>query len=154
MSERGKYRGKRIDNGEEVRGGYCEVENNHYIIPDTASTFTTKITTEHFVLEGMVEVNPKTVGQFTGLKDKKNNAEVYDDDFCLIRVDFSGPDAEKSNCETLRAYMSYDDESFSWCWHSPGKYGGLTELFKEYEFDILEILGNIHDNPELLKVKE
>ena len=67
-------RGKRKDNGEWEYGWYCKNEELHYIIPDTSSTFNARINpedlaSEHFVLEGLVEVDPATVGQFAGLCD-------------------------------------------------------------------------------------
>ncbi len=90
--------------------------------------------------------------QYTGLKDKDGAGEVYDGDVCLIRVDFSQPDADKSDCRNLKVHIFYDDELFSWCWAWKEKtgHGQLTCQFNEHEFDVLKVIGNIHQNPELL----
>ena len=58
---------------------------------------------EEFILE-----------EYIGLKDKKSDKDVYNDDYCLIRVDFSQPNAEKSQCENLKVHIFYDDELFTW----------------------------------------
>ena len=69
-----KFRGKRIDNGEWVEG---------YLFVTTFSTTTkTGLATCIQVVKDDIhysshEVNPATVGQFTGLVDK-NGKDVYD----------------------------------------------------------------------------
>ena len=94
-----------------------------------------------------VEVIPESVGQWTGLKD------VYDDDFCLISVDFGSVDAGRSDLRELKVHVFYDEEMFAWCWHwkDHNGYGNLTCAFSEHEFEVLKILSNITDNPELLE---
>lgn len=63
-----KFRGKRIDNGEWVHGYYAKYgftnKEKDYIIPSYASA-----------LYGF-EVDPATVGQYTGIKD------IYKGDIC------------------------------------------------------------------------
>jgi uncharacterized phage protein (TIGR01671 family) len=79
------------------------------------------------------DVRPETVGQFTGLSDKKGD-EIYEGDVVKWidssrreRIDFV---EWKNGGMILRN----------------GKYAVGVYLFND-----LEIIGNIHDNPELLK---
>lgn len=86
------------------------------------------------------EVDPETVGQFTGLMDKNGN-EIYEGDIV------------KWSRGMLYAVKFWDGmfyASIEEC--NEGIFGGFP-LYRliEYEYGGCEIVGNIHDNTELLK---
>ena len=74
-----KFRGKRKDNGEWVRGYYFSAKNKHYILPVGNAVFlgdVKEIKPSHKTIYGFYEVIPDTVAQYTGLDDK-NDREIY-----------------------------------------------------------------------------
>lgn len=75
--------------------------------------------------------DPKTVGQFTGMLDK-NGKEIYFDDIVSDKYGDIG--------------------SVVWCsdWTMRVDWGGGEIHFIDPHWG-LEVIGNIHDNPELLK---
>lgn len=83
------------------------------------------------------DVQPETVGQFTGLYDK-NGKEIYDGDICRTKEGYFIVKWHNKAC----AFMAYNLKSyapFSW--------------FSNVETTGIEVVGNVHDNPELLKEK-
>ena len=99
------------------------------------------------------EVLCDTVGQYTGLHDRKDH-EIYDGD--IIFVEF----ADKSGGNQL---VGWNEETASWGIMSTYEYQSLMDGDDWPEFKnhtllaflkhaiVCEVVGNIHDNPELLK---
>lgn len=123
-----KFRGKRIDNGAWETG--CAVvlrqglRGEEWFISD-------KMTGYH------TSVRRSTVGQFTGLYDK-NGKEIYEGDIVTKYLD-----RDKFVCEYVEKYACF-------AFLENVKHGVLYYFQKCDEKD-LEVIGNIHDNPELLK---
>ena len=84
-------------------------------------------------LKYWVRVDPATVGQYTGLKDK-NGKEIYEDD---ILLDESG----------AYAVVYYSMGSFCVDFGE----GFDLQYFTDRIHEICYVVGNIHDNSELLK---
>lgn len=85
-----------------------------------------------------------TVGQFTGLTDK-NGKKVFEDDIVVICYETNGEDF----LETKRVH--YNEKKC--CWY-PMRWEECCEHCDYYtEVISIEVIGNIHDNPELLEVE-
>jgi len=76
--------------------------------------------------------------QYTGLKDK-NGKEIYEGDVIKYR---EYPNNEKSELCKIEWLDSYEGDGF--------KMTGFVSPAYDYPTDI-EIIGNIHENPELLE---
>ena len=86
-------------------------------------------------------VDTETVGQFTGLYDK-NGKEIYEGD--ILRWDANN----LLYVVTFERGMFY--ASIKEC--NEGMLAGFSlHRLTEYDYGKCEIVGNIHDNPELLK---
>ena len=122
------FRGKRLDNGEWVEGYFA-----HYSRPGVPFIgFNNAVGTMMWC-----EVDPATVGQYTGLKDK-NGERIFEGDILEGR----GFDAEDGY-----GVVEWDDGA--WEVISEGNWlGTFHENYNGFEF---EVIGNIRDNPELLK---
>jgi uncharacterized phage protein (TIGR01671 family) len=137
-----KFRGKRKDNGEWVYGYYLYRKWNrrgwgeyHYIVREIypADKETGKVFPENFgTLVDVVEVDPATVGQFTGLLDSKGK-EIYEGDIAT-HLKF-GSD------EQIKGEVIIEI--------SRGVCIGYWPASKN-----IEVIGNIHENPELLGEKK
>lgn len=136
-----EFRGKRICTGEWVYGSYA---------PNTYDEEKALIITyfpydPDYVWE---DVDPATVGEYTGMKDK-NGKEIYEGDIFkdssgVLRTVFRVPGGLAF--EENPVAFGYDHRAPVY------PYSPLAESQNEaWISQCCEVIGNIHDNPELLK---
>ena len=89
-------------------------------------------------------VIPDTVGQFTGLTDK-NGVKIFEGD--VVTYEDATCDCEGYHDDVFlnRGEVGYDDESMAY-YFSDRQTVEMSDLIGAE----IEVIGNIHDNPELL----
>jgi len=139
-----QFRGKRIDNGEWV---YGYLIGNDVIVGDIVDFYD-----EYFNTEFWDKVDPETIGQYTGLK-VKNGKEIYEGDI-LTSGNYPFQDDGKYN---YHGVIEWIDEEASFYMtkrlankEKRGISDGISQPIECIEE--FEVIGNIHDNPELLEV--
>ncbi len=138
------FRGKRIDNGKWIKGFYYErlnpfTEDGHpvkYFIADVPPFAN--------------EIYQETIGQFTGLVDK-NGKKVFEGDILSIECYDGGSLFEPSCTWHENAEVIWSQEHFGWY----AKFADEELSLWEYDDSkTIEVIGNIHDDPELMEVKK
>ena len=125
------FHGKRADNGEWVEGILFNAEEDTFIIPHGNEYSYNPIEGLAFDVYGC-KVAPETVGQYTGLTDR-NGKKIFEGDIIEFHEEIG-----------KIKYSDYDaafDIIFD-TWN--------TNFSEIYEKNV-EVIGNIHENPELLR---
>ena len=97
------------------------------------------------IVQVEIEVDCKTLGQFTGLSDKTAK-EIYKGDILKDEDKL-----RKVTCGLGCFNAPLTKKDWAWEWNNINLnhfYMANAELYKHYT---IEIIGNIHENPELLK---
>ena len=140
------FRGKRLGIGEWVEGYFFKAKL--YRSDDELSEF---ISVPHPEIKGVSSddflVDPDTVGQFTGLTDK-NGQKIFEGDIV------EGYCHSQRRHELQRCEVAYGRDGFEARHHvvcgGEQRYYTYKVLFSK---DVV-VIGNIHDNPELLEGTE
>lgn len=125
MEDRYLFKAKRLDNGEWIVGGLVRYgftgKEKYYIVPDYASDLYA------------MEIDPNTICQCTGLKDK-NDKLIWENDIVKI------------NNSKMNALITFRDFEIICTIPSEKYYKHRLEYDTEYE-----VVGNIFDDKELLE---
>ena len=115
-------RGKRTDNGEWITDSETYIRDGDGIWLSDDNL-------------NVVTVIPETVGQYTGLTDK-NGTKIFEGDIVSLR-----------KCNELIYKVVYDNFRFE----LHNKNDTACYVLSIYKSKDFEIIGNIHDNPDILK---
>ena len=148
MENRYLCRGKRIDNGEWVKGNLiqsCDATDGWetIIIPVKNSNMFTKHIKHGYGnlgFENWYRVDPSTICQCTGLRDK-NGKLIWENDIMEGHLDEEHPE------DVTRTRV---------LWYENGWYtkeiGSIDyEPLSDFDSENFEVIGNMIDNPELLE---
>lgn len=146
MQNRYLYRAKRVDTGEWVEGSLVTgvffrlgQEIPYMFCPNLADYDCFEDFSEE---NGIFEVEPSTICQCTGLRDK-NGKLIWENDICDRKEQYPEIIKYCGGDWTLDySYASYRESGVCYC-----NLGFYTE-----ERKCIEVIGNIFDNPELLEV--
>lgn len=157
------FRGKRLDNGEWYYGSYLFL---HISSVDWTGAKRGKPEDVHYIVNDQdinYAVYPSTIGQYTGLKDK-NGKRIFEGD--IVRYTFDSPDdptATENGLKVRTGRIFWSD------WRASFAVTAGRNLSAELNNDVavyvrgrqiyeyvrgantVEVIGNIHDNPELLE---
>ena len=120
MMTKNLFRGKRTDTSEWIEGALIQFKGE------------TEIADYNSVDCGVYDVDPKTVGQFTGVIDVNGvnicEGDIIRNDVCDCKVEYVAP-------EFVRHVIKHDLRN---------------QIYPFKNHHSYEVVGNIHDNPELL----
>lgn len=137
------YKAKRLDNGEWVQGYYVKGldmydKEVHLIFGPNTMFYSSGET------DGWYKVDPTTICQCTGLKDK-NGKLIWENDICDRKEEY--PEIVKyNNGDWTLDYSYLKGKESGYCYCNLG--------FYVLERKCVEVIGNIFDNPELLESEE
>ena len=142
------FRGKQVSDGEWIEG---------YVFPQVIDGGYAPlcITTEPIcandyseILGDWAIVDSSTVGQYTGLTDK-NGKKIFEGDILKIIDKYQSPFDDDTNeyTDITTDVVHFDDEGLCFSYGKSPFLCVVDNVTAEYE-----VIGNIHDNPEMLEV--
>lgn len=128
-----KFRGKSLKTGEWFYGNLYDLDTHGR----------THICTTY---RGCLCIDPSTIGQFSGLLDR-NGKEIYEGDVVDV-ISYYLTIPRSKEFERTRAVIEFVKDRASFFAKASGINFAMT-----YAYD-MEVIGNIHDNPELMNRKQ
>ena len=145
MNDRYLYRAKRTDNGEWVEGYLIYAKKDYYICenPYECMSEYSSLNGQSYGFGGFKLVDPSTICQCTGLKDK-NGKLIWENDIMVAHLDDRFPE------DATYTRVVWNNNGFF------TKEQGSEDILPldKFEQENFEVCGNIFDNPELLEVGE
>ncbi|MDO4495843.1 MAG: YopX family protein [Clostridiaceae bacterium] len=135
------FRGKRKDDCEWLEGFALFADNKAFIFNNVKVEFLNGYN-EYRMNFTLKEVIPETVGQYTGLTDK-NGKKIFEGDIVSRYINWLG--------KRVNAVAKYDTTVASWLCESFDKDKEQVFLANLVSGNGTYVIGNIYDNPELLK---
>lgn len=145
MKDRYLFKAKRVDNGEWMIGNLIQTDDGIYIIQNYVPQYLIK----------NYEVDPSTICQCTGMKDKNGNL-IWEND--IVHKPSYTPYDFYANSEAYTGRIQYD--YCGWSVEITKSDGSvcvspIIEMIAHTEdAEHFEVIGNIFDNPELLESEE
>lgn len=141
------YRGKDAETREWIFGGYYWQK----IFTGLKSQYSNKRDTIkiHYIIEDLTfdEVIPNTVGVFTNQYDKLKS-KIFENDILKLWIEDS---VEPDSGIWHYMFIKWTIEKGFVLWGKKMTIEDAIPLYKELKWTEMEVVGNIHDNPELIK---
>ena len=159
MNNRYICKAKRKDNGEWIEGLFSIgnfAGREYYAIERREKRLLSRISCDSQWTMQPYEVIPETVGQCTGLKDK-NGKLIFEGDILHIKTGKGWSCPIGTDIYYKVVFTEFNIECYS-CTEYIGfmaerSSGSLSSIYYIVTSYGAEVIGNIHDNPELLEVE-
>lgn len=152
MNREIKFRGKMIPENEWIFGTILRIpappvcfgksETDKYYIQFPDPRYMPDWNMPYKMVQG--EVNPDTIGQYTGLHDK-NGKEIYEEDVVKI----TNKNSKVIPIKPLIAQIVWSEEYLAYILITTSVKDAFENLGDYIDYDI-EVIGNVFENPELL----
>lgn len=142
------FRGKRFDNDEWIYWDkYGRITDINGEPTKTEIDMPTLLPYPTYIADLPI-IDDETVGEYTGLTDQKGK-RIFEGDIVKTR---------RNNIGKIEFGQYWDEELeedfYGYAWIGKDEYGESITLCLDKYWDGHEVIGNIHDNPELLEVEE
>ena len=148
------FRGKRVDNGEWIKGYYIKATHHWHergIHEDWIVTGASQ-NGGWFNIHNRHAVVSETIGQYTGLTDE-NGTKIFEGDYWIDEDEGDIFVVEFRNGQFCFVIYGVSGALMEYGWdETAGGFGECDcEPMTDYTIENIEVIGNIHDHPELLK---